>query len=336
MVLSSLLKSIGYVAEKFNHYKKDHFLILMYHRVVYSSETENHVEPGMYVEPETFQGQIGFLKNLFEIISFRDLYLKMFHKEPCNQRTKPLCILTFDDGWHDFYEYVFPILLDHGVPATVFLPTDYIGTNNLFWTDRFTYMFVRFKYIMKNKIDIKKSKNELINRLENLDGNKETILGKAINILKEYPNNIIEETLYELKNRWNIDKDISGPAFLTWEEVDVMSKSGIVSFGSHTASHKILTLLTEGEAWNELIKSKQTLCIRKVVDSNFIPFCYPNGYWNEKTAKLVENAGYSIAVTTDKGWNRYDSGLFSLKRIGIHQDMTITDEMMICRILGIL
>ena len=36
-------------------------------------------------------------------------------------------VLTFDDGYADFYTHAFPVLLGYGFTATVFLPTDYIG-----------------------------------------------------------------------------------------------------------------------------------------------------------------------------------------------------------------
>jgi len=37
-------------------------------------------------------------------------------------------VLTFDDGFRNFYTDAFPILKEYNFPATVFLPTDFIGT----------------------------------------------------------------------------------------------------------------------------------------------------------------------------------------------------------------
>jgi peptidoglycan/xylan/chitin deacetylase (PgdA/CDA1 family) len=52
-------------------------------------------------------------------------------------------VITFDDGYRDFYHQAFPILNQFGFSATVFLPTAYIaenpasfkGTNCLTWTE---------------------------------------------------------------------------------------------------------------------------------------------------------------------------------------------------------
>ena len=38
--------------------------------------------------------------------------------------------LTFDDGYESFYHYVYPILKKHSIPATVFMPIDFIGKTN--------------------------------------------------------------------------------------------------------------------------------------------------------------------------------------------------------------
>jgi peptidoglycan/xylan/chitin deacetylase (PgdA/CDA1 family) len=38
--------------------------------------------------------------------------------------------LTFDDGFQNFYEHAFPVLREHGFPATVFVVTGFCGSTN--------------------------------------------------------------------------------------------------------------------------------------------------------------------------------------------------------------
>ncbi|MCM8792745.1 MAG: polysaccharide deacetylase family protein, partial [Candidatus Omnitrophica bacterium] len=171
--------------------------------------------------------------------------------------------------------------------------------------------------------------------MDKFEGSYESNLERAIQILKSYREEEIEEILSELSRRWGIDEYPSGRAFLTWEEVREMAASGLITFGSHTATHRILTNLKDDEIQDELIRSKEKLIAEKVVDKSFIPFCYPNGNYNENIARLVKEAGYSLAVTTEKGWNRFNSNPFALKRIGIHQDMTSTEAMFLCKVANI-
>jgi peptidoglycan/xylan/chitin deacetylase (PgdA/CDA1 family) len=50
-------------------------------------------------------------------------------------RGKERCVcLTFDDGYHDFYENAFPLLKRYDACATVFLVADYVGETNR-WDD---------------------------------------------------------------------------------------------------------------------------------------------------------------------------------------------------------
>ena len=123
--------------------------------------------------------------------------------------------------------------------------------------------------------------------------------------------------------------------FLQWEEVRKMAGSGLVTFGSHTDSHKILTSLNEEEIHEELIKSKETLISESAVHPSFIPFSYPNGNYDEKVVRMVKDAGYHIAVTTENGWNDSETPPFHLRRMAIHQDMSSTKEMFGCRITNI-
>jgi peptidoglycan/xylan/chitin deacetylase (PgdA/CDA1 family) len=47
-----------------------------------------------------------------------------------------LAAVTFDDGYEDNCLCAFPILSRMGLPATIFLATDYVGHARPFWTDR--------------------------------------------------------------------------------------------------------------------------------------------------------------------------------------------------------
>lgn len=333
-VLASFFHVAGITLWKVGRHSHHGFALLTYHRVIPREEASRMVQAGMVVEPETLDRHIRFLRKYFEIITLAEL--TSLQKVDSQQRRKNrVCALTFDDGWYDFYKYAFPILKLHRVPATVFLPTDFIGTDRWFWSDRLGFMLDRIptSWNLMNKTP--RFSNPLSDQILHLSGTVEMRLERAITLLKHHRTEEIEQILSELTPILGEDSTPPKRAFLSWEEVLEMEQSGLISFGSHTAGHPILTTLTQGEAEQELKKSMNALLLQKVVNTKFIPFSYPNGNFTDRLSEMVRNAGYHLAVTTRHGWNHWEENPYMLRRIAIHQDMTSTEALFAARIVNL-
>jgi peptidoglycan/xylan/chitin deacetylase (PgdA/CDA1 family) len=215
----------------------------------------------------------------------------------------------------------------------VFLPTEFIGSNRQFWTDHFADILSRRKSKAIEDTD-KPNILKIVHRLSELSGTYEEQLEAGIALLKTYSLNIIDEVLLELSRAWDVKDDGSDRNFLNWAEVREMRSSGLVSFGSHTVTHQILTTLDEPAFKSELVVSKDTLLDFQVIDNAFISFCYPNGNHTKAISDSVRASGYHLAVTTTNGWNQLDANRYTLKRIGIHQDMSSTIPLFACKIAG--
>jgi len=114
-----------------------------------------------------------------------------------------------------------------------------------------------------------------------------------------------------------------------------MHGSGLESFGSHNATHRILTKLSAEQVREELLRSRDAILSEGAAAPTGLPFCYPNGDFDDRTAAMVRECGYRLAVTTERGWNSADGDLYTLRRIGIHDDMSRTRSMFGCRVAGI-
>ncbi len=309
-------------------------MILMYHRVIPRSEAKKGVQAGMYVDPGTFECQIRFVRKYFSIRPISEV----FSNSSGSSNDKPSCALTFDDGWHDFYTNCYPILKAYEVPAMVFLPTDFIGTENSFWTDRLSsliYQRCKHSDVMTLRVGGQPTTNPVVSTMLRLKGSFESCQESAIALLKTLRNEDIEKAIAELSSTWGIEAKLPGRLFLSWEEVSEMQQTGLISFGSHTATHRILTTLRKEEIQEELMKSREELITRKASDASSVAFSYPNGNYNEEICQLVRDGGYSLAVTTKRGWNHKTLDAHLLKRFGMHQAMTSTPAMLSCRIGGI-
>ena len=86
---------------------------------------------------------------------------------------------------------------------------------------------------------------------------------------------------------------------MDWNTLSSLSEHGW-EVASHTRTHAQLDLLRENEAREEIAGSKAALedHLGRAVHS----FCYPYGRYNRLTPLLVEEAGFTGACTTLRGW----------------------------------
>jgi peptidoglycan/xylan/chitin deacetylase (PgdA/CDA1 family) len=102
-----------------------HIPILMYHSVSEQESDGRHPYFETTTAPKVFAEHMKFLKEA----GYRSLTLNeaVSQIESGEQVCEPKVVLTFDDGFQDFYTQAFPILQEHQFTATVFLPTTYIA-----------------------------------------------------------------------------------------------------------------------------------------------------------------------------------------------------------------
>lgn len=99
-------------------------MILMYHHIA--------MNPGPNaVSPENFSRQMEMIRQDGREVVSMDAYAHRVHK---GQPVDHLIAITFDDAYRSFQEHALPILELNGFPATVYVPTDFVGQSNV-WDD---------------------------------------------------------------------------------------------------------------------------------------------------------------------------------------------------------
>lgn len=110
--------------------------ILMYHYVSELPPDPDAYRRDLTVSPEAFQAHLQYLADEgYHPVALTDLYLYLTQGLPLLE--KPI-ILTFDDGYRDAYEVVFPLLLDYGFTGTFFVlatPAHYEWSEYLTWAE---------------------------------------------------------------------------------------------------------------------------------------------------------------------------------------------------------
>jgi peptidoglycan/xylan/chitin deacetylase (PgdA/CDA1 family) len=98
--------------------------ILMYHSISNEDETNVSAYYRTVTSPLVFNQHMHHLHELgYSTINMVDAVNVLQNGGSTNRYT----VVTFDDGYADFYAQAFPALNRYGFTATVFLPTAYIG-----------------------------------------------------------------------------------------------------------------------------------------------------------------------------------------------------------------
>lgn len=102
--------------------------ILMYHSISDEAETA-HPYYRTSTSPQQFALQMKYLhENGYTTCSLARAIQGLQQQR---QPTAKHVVITFDDGFRDFYQHAFPALNEYGFSATVFLPTAFIGDRPL-------------------------------------------------------------------------------------------------------------------------------------------------------------------------------------------------------------
>ncbi|MDO8498398.1 MAG: polysaccharide deacetylase family protein [bacterium] len=95
--------------------------ILMYHYISNNPNPEDRQRDSLATPPDKFEEQLQYLsQNGYVTITLDTLYAAL--KKQVTLPSKPI-ILTFDDGYIDFFINAYPILQKYHFQATVFIPT---------------------------------------------------------------------------------------------------------------------------------------------------------------------------------------------------------------------
>ncbi len=113
--------------------------------------------------------------------------------------------------------------------------------------------------------------------------------------------------------------------FLSWDEVILLSLNNF-EIGSHGAIHQKMTELSAQELGEDLGGSKVALEERTNKSVNVLS--YPYGRHSNIVITAAKSMGYTMAVSTMLGSNKFDDiekDHFHIKRINPEEDKTLLD-----------
>lgn len=217
-------------------------------------------------------------------------------------------VVTFDDGYANNFKLAFPVLQKYQFPATIFLTTGFLDQSTPLWSNWLEFLVMNapacdtvFNW---QAIPIALPLAGSAPRVQILAG-----LSRWLHLL---PVNEIHRFLRTLEAHlhtwydWHAVPDLLQP--LSWDEVRIMRRSGLVSFGCHTVSHPVLSRCSREVQTFEIHDSKRR--IERELGEECTAFAYPFGKhmdYTEVTGQIVKDAGFDLALTAESGSTRPSS-----------------------------
>ena len=104
-------------------------------------------------------------------------------------------------------------------------------------------------------------------------------------------------------------KDRESPQHLNWDNVKQLAKNPLITIGSHTITHQLLSEIVDKQSRKEIIE--------KQLETKIKFFCYPKGNYSSRELNTLDHSSYRAAVTVKPGSNSIETSMFELKRTEI-------------------
>ena len=285
--------------------------VLAYHRIARTTDPGFTGYAGnASADPDEFSEQIGWVKEHYNPVTLGEVADAVAGG---SLPPRPL-LVTFDDGYRDNLTTALPVLKRHGVPATVFLATDHIGTDRPFWWDRAAWCL---------SVAPAQQVRLPLTGLVNLTGDRTRLIRSWVQQAKHVPDDEMRTAVESLPVLLGVVERPAefGRAILGWDDVATMAADG-VEFGAHTCSHPILTRMPPPLAAAEVAGSVRR--VAEAIGRTPIGFAYPNGHrgdLDDVIEAAVAAAGIRLAFTLAPGparWSAVVRRPLRIRRVYVH------------------
>jgi peptidoglycan/xylan/chitin deacetylase (PgdA/CDA1 family) len=264
--------------------KNNNNLIFMYHGI---SIDKKNIFNSRHTFIKDFEKQISYLSKKTNIITVKDFFQEKFDKKKINVS------ITFDDGYLNNLNLALPILEKYNVQASIYSTCLFKEEHQYIWAD-FLQISSKYgnekikiegeDYIKKNFQYVRvKDRKPLIDIIknENVDYNfKKEIYSKLMDTFSRIKKK--NESYWKLMNH---------------NDLQQISKSKLITIGTHGYFHNNLGNLNLPESINEVKYSKSTL--ESIIQKEINEIAYPDGSFNEALIIEAKKIGLNYQLGTE-------------------------------------
>ena len=221
--------------------------------------------------------------------------------------------LTFDGGYKDLMTSAYPVLSQHRVPFTVYVPTAFPdGLGEAWW--------LALEAVIARQTRISLVVHRDVQRFNTrTTAEKYQLYAFLENWMRSLPPPDRSFAVNDLCKRYSIDlAALTRDASLDWEDLARLAADPLVTIGSATVNYPVLSHLKDTDALREITMGKAVA--QAAFRRDIRHFAYPFGdraSWRRLHAGMAEEAGFTSAASAISGVVEIEgrSNLYALPRI---------------------
>jgi len=265
-----------------------------------------------------FTAQIDWLQARFDIIDGATFERAVLSGTGFD---RPTALLTFDDGFVDHYQHVFPILRDRGLGGIFFVAGGTLDSDPVLLNVHKTHFLLshlganRFTEEVAAALDregvetrgqtrdtaghMRRGPSRSASRegIYRYDEAPDVRIKRILNYEAPYP--VADRVLSAMFARHIGDSGaFARQLYLSAAQIGEMAKGGM-TFGFHTETHPVLSRLDAAAQRAELCHGPRL--VSELTGQHTVSFCYPYGFshtYNADTLSVLAECGYSMAFNT--------------------------------------
>jgi peptidoglycan/xylan/chitin deacetylase (PgdA/CDA1 family) len=276
--------------------------IVFYH---YVRDVDRSPFPGIKaLSCQGFEAQLDWLGQRFDIVDGAAFERAVVSGTGFD---RPTALLTFDDGFVDHYDYVFPSLKARGLGGLFFVVGGTLRDDPLLANVHKTHFLLSHLGADRFAAEAGAALEREGIAVEGAAGTREGIyrydeapdvrIKRILNYEAPYP--VADRVLSALFARHLGDTEaFARSLYLSAGQIREMAAGGM-TFGFHTQSHPVLSRLDRNQQRDELRDGPRV--IRELTGQRGVPFCYPYGFphtYNADTLATLQECGYSMSFNT--------------------------------------
>jgi peptidoglycan/xylan/chitin deacetylase (PgdA/CDA1 family) len=301
----------------------------MYHRVA-ALDSDPYL---LCVSPTRFAEHVELLKTRWSPLPLGEAVARM----KANRLPHRAVAVTFDDGYADNLLNAEPVLRRHGVPATVFVTSGYVGGAREFWWDELEAVLltpgnlperleIRLgeelrEWVLDGAAVYRDADHDRLRSWNVLDpddpGPRQALCRSLQQLVRSLPPAARDDVLEQVR-AWAGGPRPVRPSHrqLTPAETIRLDRSEAVEVGGHTVSHPLLSACPPAEQAIEIQEGKRQL--EDIVGRRVEGFAYPfgaHGDYTGETIAAVREAGFGFACSNFVGRATAAEDIFQLPRM---------------------